>query len=75
MIRAWVRFSGGKTEPIIFEWRERRYNVKRIALVFDRRDGNRRFLCFAVDTGGMMAELALDRDNLVWKIVRAEENP
>jgi len=61
-----VKFFDGKTSPTLFEWRGRSYQIKRISLIFDRTDGGKRFLCFAVDTGGMMAELVFNRQDLNW---------
>ena len=67
-----VKFFDGKTTPTLFEWRGRSYQIKRISLIFDRSDGGKKFLCFAVDTGSMMAELAMDSFNLNWFIKSIE---
>lgn len=69
-----VKFSNGKTVPIVFDWRGQRHNIKRISLVFDRADGGRRFLCFSVDTGGMIAELVMDRQDFVWRIAKCAQS-
>lgn len=67
-----VKFFEGKTTPTLFEWRGRSYQIKRISMTFDRSDGGKKFMCFAVDTGGMMAELALDRWDLTWTMKSIE---
>ncbi len=69
-----VKFFEGKTTPTLFEWRGRSYQIKRISLIFDRSDGGKRFLCFAVDTGNMMAELAMNREDFAWKIAACEQS-
>ncbi len=63
-----VRFWGMKIIPIRFYRAGRRYEVKRVAMQFERKDGGKQFLCFAVDTGVNMAELLMDRQDLSWKI-------
>jgi hypothetical protein len=69
-----VKFAYGKTTPVIFEWRGRRFTIQRISLIFDRNDGGRKFMCFAVDTGGMVAELTMDRTDFVWKITSCTQS-
>lgn len=61
-------FWGTKIYPIRFTWNGRRYEVKRITMKFERKDGGRNYLCFAVDAGTMMAELVLDRTDLQWRL-------
>lgn len=65
-------FWGARIFPLRFVWRGRRYEVKRVALRFERKDGGRKYLCFDVDTGGMVAELALDKENLDWRVTACE---
>lgn len=65
-----VRFDQGKIKPEMFWWNGREYKVKQAPLVYERKDGGRRYLCFSVDTGGMMAELVMDRESLVWRVTR-----
>lgn len=67
-----VGFWGRRVTPLRFVWSGKRYEVKRITMNFERRDGQKKYSCFAVDTGGMMAELILDREELIWKL-RATE--
>jgi hypothetical protein len=69
-----VQFMNGIAKPVIFSWRGRKYKIERISLTFDRKDGGRKILCFSVDTGGMMAELAMDRESFVWKIAKCEQS-
>ena len=63
-----VRFGQGKVRPEVFWWNGREYKVKQIPLVFERKDGGRKYLCFSVDCGGMMAELQLDLQNFQFSI-------
>lgn len=65
-------FCGRKILPLNFIWRGRKYTVLRVALQFERKDGGRRYWAFAVDTGGNMAELLLDREDLTWRIAACE---
>jgi len=63
-----VGFWGRKIWPMRFVWGGKRHEVRRVTIRFERRDGGRRYLCFGVETAGMVAELALDRDDLTWKL-------
>ncbi len=65
-----VEFAPGKVMPRWFEWKGREYLVKRVPMVFERKDGGRKYLCFSVDASGMMAELVMDREDLSWRIGR-----
>lgn len=72
MVGVEVGFWGARVVPMRFVWNGRRHEVKRITIKFEREDGGRKFLCFGVDTGGMIAELLMDRQSLVWKVGRCE---
>lgn len=72
MVGVEVSFWGRKVFPIRFVWRGRRHEIKRVTGKFERSDGGRRYLCFGVDTGGMVAELAMDKDDLSWRIYQCE---
>ena len=63
-----VRFGGGKVKPEEFELNGRWYRVKQITLVWQKQDGQRKYMCFSVDTGGMLAELLWDRQSQDWRI-------
>lgn len=63
-----VRFAEGGVCPLRFEWRGRGYEVRTVTMRFERKDGGRKFLCFAVEAGGMLAELVLDREGLTWSL-------
>jgi len=63
-----VGFWGRKVIPLRFIWGGRRHEVKRVTLKFERKDGGKVFLGFSVDTGTMLAELLLDKEDLVWRI-------
>jgi hypothetical protein len=67
-----VSFWGRKVVPLRFVWEGRRHEVKRVTLKFERNDGGKEFLGFAVDTGTMLAELLLDKKDLVWRINKCE---
>lgn len=69
-----VDFVSGEVRPIQFVWRGRQYRVQRVPLVFSRTDAGRKYLCFSVDVGGMLAELVMDRQDLVWRISRLTPN-
>ena len=74
MVRVIVEFSEGKVKPVRF-WRGmREYEVKNVPMIFERSDGGRKYMCFAVDTGGMMAELAMDCQSYQWLVVSCQSN-
>jgi hypothetical protein len=72
MIGVEVSFWGEKIYPVRFMLNGRRYEIKRVVIRFERKDGGREFLCFGVDTGGAMAELRMDKRNFEWKIFSME---
>ncbi len=72
MIGVEVSFWGAKIFPLRFVWNGRRHEVKRLALRFERKDGGRKYICFDVDTGGMMVELAMDKESLNWRVAACE---
>lgn len=65
-----VRFGEGKVIPVSFEWKNREYRVKSVPLIFERSDGGRKYLCFSVETGGMMVELRWDLQNFQFSITQ-----
>jgi hypothetical protein len=67
-----VGFWGRRMTPLRFVWNGRRHEVKRVTMNFERTDGGKKYMCFAVDTGGMVAELVLDREDLIWKLQATE---
>jgi hypothetical protein len=67
-----VRFGGGVVLPIGFDWRGRYYVVQRVTMTFERKNGGRRYLCFIAETAGMLAELAMDRESLIWRLGKCE---
>ena len=68
MVGVDVSFWGSKMFPTRFVWGGRRHEIKRVTMKFERKDGGKRYLCFAVDTGQMMAELAMNREDLSWRL-------
>lgn len=63
-----AKFSYGKPWPQKFWWHGREHEIATINLVFQRKDGGRKYTCFSVSTLGLEAELRLDREDLVWSI-------
>lgn len=68
----WVEFDGLRVRPIRFWHGVREYEVKQVTMRFERSDGGRRYLCFAVDTGGAVAELSMDREDFSWRMREAD---
>ena len=67
-----VEFDGMRVRPVKF-WREgREYEVRQVTMVFERKDGGRKYMCFAVNTGGMMAELRMDTQNFQFSIANLQ---
>ena len=58
--------------PLSFVWEGRRHEVKRVTMRWEERNGGKKYACFTVDTGGMVAELMLDRENLEWRLGTCE---
>lgn len=72
MMKVLVEFEGGQVRPVRF-WRGmREYEVKNIPMIFERQDGGRKYMCFAVDTGEMMAELRLDLQSFRFSICKEQ---
>lgn len=69
-----VRFGYLKMLPVRFYWSGREYTVRRVTIQFERTDGGKKYLCFGVDVGGMVAELALDKQDLTWKLQQVYES-
>lgn len=72
MIGVDVSFWGQKIYPTRFMTEGRRYEIKRVMIRFERKDGGREFLCFGVDTGGAIAELQMDKTDLSWRLASME---
>ncbi len=69
VIEVTADFKWGKVTPISFVWKGRKFEVGRVTITFERKDGGRKFICFGVETTGMMAELAWDIQAMKWLIV------
>lgn len=69
MLRVNVSFVGSKIIPVSFVVDGREHRVRHITLQFWRKDGGRKYLCFAVSTEGLEAELAWDITSLNWKLM------
>lgn len=63
-----AKFSFGRAWPEKFWWHGREYEVVTVNLIFQRKDGGKKYLCFSVSTSGLEAELRLDREELLWSI-------
>ncbi len=61
-----AKFEKGSVFPVKFFIGMREVEVQKINLVYQRKDGGKKFLCFAVSTLGFETELRFDRDNLTW---------
>jgi hypothetical protein len=68
-IEVLARFSQGKMQILRFTWRDRAYDVIRTTIKIERFDAGREFWCFGVQTKTMVAELAMEKANLVWRLV------
>jgi hypothetical protein len=67
-----VKCGSGKVVPTEFLWRGKTYLIKRVAMRFERRDGSKRYECFAIEAGGLVAELAMDCSDWDWRILKCE---
>lgn len=58
-----------KTVPKVFVWKNRRYEVKKVTIEIERKDGNKKYKCFGIETDGMVAELRWNMTNLSWQLL------
>lgn len=67
-VRVFVDFKAQQVRPVAFLRAGRRYDVKRVNLVYKRRVGARFVWCFAVSDSGNSYILVYDPENLMWTL-------
>lgn len=67
-IRVFTDFNGQQVRPIAFKWSGKRYDVRRVNLVYRRRVGSRYVWCFAVSDEAHNFVLVYDPENLQWML-------
>lgn len=73
-VEVMTKFERGRIKPMWFVWRGRDFRVKGLPMTWERKDGGRRFLCFAVDTGGSLFELRLDRESYQFSVAGCQSS-
>ena len=63
-----VEFEGMNIRPVRFWRSNREYEVQKINLKFERKDGGRKYMCFAISTNEMETGLVFDREDLSWSL-------
>ena len=69
LVEVLARFANGQMQILRFYWRGRTYEVVKTTIKLERTDGGRQFWCFGVQTKTMVAELAMEKANLMWRLV------
>jgi hypothetical protein len=69
MVEVLVRFARGQMQILRFYWQGRTHEVVRTTIRLERKDGGREFWCFGVETQTLVAELALEKAKLIWRLV------
>lgn len=67
-IRVVVDFEGQRVRPLAFQWGTKRYDVRKVHLVYRRRVGSRFHWCFSVSDEANTYVLAYDPELLTWKL-------
>ena len=68
-IRVFVDFSGTKVKPVAFiRQTGRRYDIKKVNLVYKKRVGDRYHFCFAVSDDANTYILFYDPEKLIWTL-------
>lgn len=70
-VRVFTDFNGQQVRPVAFLRAGRRYDVKRVNLVYKRRVGARFVWCFAVSDAGNSYILVYDPESLQWILEEA----
>lgn len=68
-VRVFVDFSGTKVKPVAFiRGSGRRYDVKRVNLVYQKKVGDKYHWCFACSDDANTYVLFYDPENLIWTL-------
>jgi len=69
-IDAYVIYQRGAPHPLLraFRWRNRRFEVTATNLVYPERDGETRFLCYAVSSGANQFRIRLNTNRCQWTL-------
>jgi hypothetical protein len=68
-VDALASFSGGQIRPRAFLWNERRYNVDRVNLAYDARDGRDVIRYFVVTCGPNSFKLSFHPGEMSWNLL------
>ena len=69
-IDTYVVYQRGAPHPLLhsFRWRNRRFEVTATNLVYSERDGETRFLCYAVSCGRNQFRIRLNTNRCLWTL-------
>ena len=66
-----AKFSGGKTVPVKFLWKNREILVKKVNLSYSRFEGRVKLHFFAVSDNTNYFKLQFNSDNLQWTLLES----
>jgi hypothetical protein len=64
-------FTAGKISPILFSWRNRRYNNLKVNAVWGQADGEARLVHFSVNSDDAnLYEICFNTRNYQWQLIK-----
>lgn len=70
-----VHGPGRMISPVWFDWRRRKYPVRRVTMRWSHREGCSLRLHFAVTDGSALYELVYDTGEQVWRLESIDPDP
>lgn len=67
-IKVLVSFNGLKVKPMVFEWRNKKYQVKKINLIYEAREEGKKVFYFSVSDEANCFNLRFDSGELSWRL-------
>lgn len=66
-IKVLAVFKNGTIFPHVFEWRGKRYQINKVNLAYQEREGSAINYWFAVESGGLVGKLKYNNFSLIWR--------
>lgn len=67
-----VVFRNGLVSPRWISWREKKIEVKRVLMSYERHEGTAVVACFSLQSDTAVCELGWNRETNVWRILSME---
>ena len=67
-IKVLASFNGVKVNPIAFEWRNKKYQIDKVNLVYHANEEGRKVFYFSVTDQANCFNLRFDPEELTWRI-------